>query len=233
VHTRCRDGQLDELVHLGRGDLEVGRHARVAGGEQRTEVHEVAVVQRGGGAQDAVVLRHDVPGPAEDDRVELLLSLEQRRLVDVAQELDVERGCRRLAGLAALAVLGVDQRVRHRRVDQHDGDARRQRDGLERDAAAVEQQRGALDPARRRELVHQPAGDADADVLRALAQLRDVLGAHRLAQRSGVQHRQRDGDLERRRRGQPGPDGTEELSAPSSPRTGSPASSSCCTTAVT
>ena len=107
----------------------------------------------------------------------------------------------RLAGRAPVAVRAVGQ-PRESPSGRPGRRGRRNRDRLDLEAAAVDQERVVAPAGERGELVHDPARHAGRDLLRLLAGQREL--EQRQLEAGGVAEREREGDLERRARREAG-----------------------------
>ncbi len=142
-------------------------------GQQRPEVGDPALVQRGRGQPHPGDLVDHVQGPPPVDLVQ------GRRQHLVAGRLPQRAAQRRrgaLDGGAALRVRAAAHLVAHAAVDEHDreaGGGRVERHLPGRAVAAVQQEGVPGDAAEGRGLVHQPARHAHDVVLRALGEPRE------------------------------------------------------------
>ena len=162
-HGRC---DLDHRVELGRDDLEPLAQRAVARGERHAHLGEVAGFERGDRLGDALVLGDDVLGASVRHRVHPGAAADRWNRRDVPERRDRgvvlgDRGDGRLALAPPEVVLGAVEVALRARVQDDDADVGRQRHRPPLERAAVQQDRGTRDAARLRELVHQPALDAD------------------------------------------------------------------------
>ena len=180
---------LDERVELRRRDLHVVAQRGVAREHQPPERVDVAVPQRVRELVDPRHLGDDVPGP---------------RMIDdigrprVAEDAETEPRGHGFGLGAARGPLAAFERAGDARVHDEHGDARRQRQGLDREIAAVDDERVIGDPRERDELVLDPARHARRVVLGRLAAQGE--GRHVGRPVAACPKRERDRNFERRAR---------------------------------
>ena len=190
-----------QVVHRGYGDLEVLAHGPVRLGHQPAHRAQVAGGQGLRSLLGAGVLRDDMVCTAPGHGIECALCRKQLRQRGIAQGRHAQVRGSGLALLAPFVVGAVQQPAPHVRVNDHHRHTRRQRHGGGGEAAAVDQEGVAGLPARRNQLVHDPALTADEAVLGALGQQRDVGGPQVVQRVQGLQQRGH-GHLQRGRRRQ-------------------------------